>query len=151
MIYIDYVILRQSYEQSDRRLRDLQDKKEEAFTRTLPNSIRYDLVRVMHSPSLISPLDEYVSEVEELDRKLKEAWKILWERYNMLMLKEQELRQSKDVDDRIFVMYYLERFKVLRIGSKVGYSKEAVYYHKSQMEKAAAAEGISLEEMFNRK
>ena len=128
-VYVDYVILKQSYDESIRRLKALLDKKEEAFTRTLPSAIRYDLQRVMHSPSVISPLDEYVADVERIDQQIREARLIVMDRKEILDLKEQELRKSKDTDDHIFMLKYIEHLTVERIAIRMHYSEGNIYYH----------------------
>lgn len=128
-VYVDYVILKQSYDESLARLKQLLDRKEEAFTRTLPSAIRYDLQKVMHSPSTISPLDEYVADVERIDQQIREARLIVMDRKEMLDLKEHELRKSKDIDDHIFLLKYIERITVERIAIRMNYSEGNIYYH----------------------
>lgn len=129
MIYVDYVILKTAYNESLNKLKEALDKQEEAFTRTLPNAIRYDLQKVMHSPPTISPLDDYVMTNEYLEQKIRQAKLILMERKEMLDLKEEELRNSSDLDDRIFYLKYVECLTVERIAMKLTYSEGNVYYH----------------------
>lgn len=130
MIYVDYVILKTAYNESLNKLKEALDKQEEAFTRTLPNAIRYDLQKVMHSPSTTSPLDDYVMNNEYLEQKIRQAKVILVERKEMLDLKEQELRNSSDLDDKIFLMRYVDGMKVEQIARKLHYSgRESIYYH----------------------
>lgn len=127
MVYIDYVILLQSYNESLRRLKELLDKKEEVFTRTLPNAIRYDLTKVMHSVNANSALDDYVMDIEAIEQKIRQARVIVYERKEMLDLKEEELRASKDTNDRIYVMRYLDNRKVTEIARKLNYVQETIY------------------------
>lgn len=129
MLYIDYVILKQSYDESLRRLKELLDKKEEAFTRTLPNAIRYDLQKVMHSVSTNSALDDYVMDVEKIDQQIRSAKIILMDRKEMLDLKEEELKKSRDVDDRVYFLKYIQRLTVEQIAIRMHYSEGNIYYH----------------------
>lgn len=142
-VFVDYVILRQSYDESLKRLKELLDRKEEAFTRTLPSAIRYDLQRVVRSPSLISPLDEYVMDIEKIDQQIREARIIVIERREMLDLKEQELRESKDTNDRIFVLRFLEHWKVDRVARKLYYSVDTIWYRERKIKKVLEKEGLS--------
>lgn len=130
MIYVDYVILKQSYDESLRRLKDLLDRREEAFTRTLPNAIRYDLQKVMHSVSDNSPLDDYVMDIERIEAQIREAKILAMDRKVMLDLKEEELRKSEDIDDRVFYLRSVMKLKVEQIALRLHYSDRAsVYYH----------------------
>lgn len=128
-VYVDYVILKTAYNESLRNLKDALDKQEEAFTRTLPSAIRYDLQKVLHSPSTTSPLDDYVMDNEYLEQKIRQARVILIQRKEMLELKAQELKQSKNIDDRIFWLKYVELLTVESIAIRMNYSEGNIYYH----------------------
>lgn len=151
MVYVDYVILKQSYDESQRRLSEMLDRKEEILTAALPKAIRYDGLKVIHSPSLISPLDDYVMNVERIDQHIREQRITVNERKYMLMLKAEELKTSLDEFDRIFVMYYLKRYPAEYIASVLDYSTDAVYYKKRKMEARLEEENITLRKMFNRR
>lgn len=130
MVYIDYVILKQSYDESFKKLNVLLDKKEEAFTRTLPNAIRYDLQKVIHSVSEHSPLDDYVMDIERIEEQIRKARMLVYQRKETLDLKEQELRASEAIDDRIYVLRFINHMKVDQIARKLNYSDQrSVYYH----------------------
>lgn len=135
MLYVDYVILKQSYDESLRRLKELLDKKEEAFTRTLPNAIRYDLTKVKHSVSTNSALDDYVMNIEAIEQEIRKARVIVYERKEMLSLKEEELRASRDTNDRIYVMRYLDNRKVSEIARKLNYVQETIYKRLNKIDK----------------
>lgn len=135
MLYVDYVILKQSYDESLRRLKELLDKKEEAFTRTLPNAIRYDITKVIHSVSTNSTLDDYVMNIEAIEQEIRKARVIVYERKEMLNLKEEELRSSKDTNDRIYVMRYLDNRKVSEIARKLNYVQETIYKRLNKIDK----------------
>lgn len=135
MVYVDYVILKQSYDESSRRLTELLDKKEEAFTRTLPNAIRYDLQKVMHSVSENSPLDDYVMDIERIEEQIREARMLVYQRKEVLDMKEQELRASEDIDDRIYVLRFIQHLKTDQIARKLHYSnRRSIYYHLNKIE-----------------
>lgn len=151
MIYVDYVILKTAYDESFRRINELINRKEEAFTRTLPGAIRYDLPKVIKSPALISKLDEYIADNEKIEAQIREARIISDERKYMLMQKAEELKTSPDDYDRVFVMYYLRRLPAEYIASMLDYSVDSIYYKKRKMEARMEQEGISLRELFNRR
>lgn len=129
MIYVDYVILKQSYDESLKLLKEALDRKEEAFTRTLPNAIRYDLQKVMHSTSANSALDDYVMDIEKINEQVREARIIVIERKEMLDMKEDELRKSQNTTSLVFCLRYIDGLKVDRIARKLSYKQETIYYH----------------------
>lgn len=133
MLYVDYVILKQSYDESLRRLKELLDKKEEAFTRTLPNAIRYDITKVIHSVNTNSALDDYVMNIEAIEQEIRRARVIVYERKEMLNLKEQELRKSHDIDDIIFTLRFIDGHKWQRIAEMLDYCDGAIYYHRRKI------------------
>lgn len=128
-VYVDYVILRTAYNESLRRLKELLDRKEEAFVRTLPNAIRYDLQKVLHSVSDHSALDDYVISAERIEEQIRQARIIVMDRKEMLDLKARELKQSKNIDDRIFWLKYVELLTVENIAIRMNYSEGNIYYH----------------------
>ena len=107
---------------------DLLTEKERLFVRTQPNAIRYDKLNVKSSPNS-NVLEDYVIEKEkkQLDRRIAEMKVLLDDRRNLMLLKEAELRKSKDMYDRIYTMRYLEDMSVERIAKKVNYSVSQVY------------------------
>lgn len=142
MLYIDYIILRQSYDESLMRLKEAIDRKEEAFVRTLPNAIRYDLQKVLHSITSHSTLDDYVIESEKLEEQIRQARIIVIERKEMLNLKEEELRKSHDTTDVVYVMRYVDGYKVNQIAQKLGYRQESIYYHIGKIKHQLKKNGI---------
>lgn len=132
-MYVDYVILRKSYDESLRQVKEILDRKEEAFTRTLPSAIRYDLLKVLHSAPDSSPLDDYIMSMEKYDEQLRAARFILMERKELLDLKEEELRKSHNTTNRVFAMRYIDDLKVNQIARKLSYQPETIYYHISKI------------------
>lgn len=151
MLYVDYCILMQSYRETEKALDELYDRQLELFTRTQPGAIRYDSVKVLHSVSDDSPLDDFVIANEAIEQKIRVVKIIKAERKEMLDQKRAELEESHIPDDRIFVMYYLRGDPATYIGAMVGYSKDAVWDHKRKMEERLARDGISLYELFGRR
>lgn len=128
MIYKTYEEYKNRYYMTQQNYNDLLTEKERLFVRTQPNAIRYDKLNVKSSPNS-NVLEDYVIEKEkqQLDQRIDEMKKLLDDRRNLMLLKEAELRKSKDMYDRIYTMRYLEDMSVERIAKKVNYSVSQVY------------------------
>lgn len=128
MIYKTYEEYKNRYYMTQQNYNDLLTEKERLFVRTQPNAIRYDKLNVKSSPNS-NVLEDYVIEKEkkQLDRRIAEMKVLLDDRRNLMLLKEAELRKSKDMYNRIYTMRYLEDMSVERIAKKVNYSVSQVY------------------------
>lgn len=128
MVFIEYEKLKKQYDNMQNVCDSILREKEKYFTRTQPNAIRYDKVAVtggVHE----NGFDEYLAECEKhkIDERLNEAINILHARGELLYLKEQELRASKDINDIIYVMYFLDHAKVVTIAMALCYSQSQTY------------------------
>ena len=87
-----------------------------------------DAERVMTS-SVVNTFEAYLIAKEErrIDERLSEAKSLLDGREHLLRQKETELRQSKDIHDRIYRLRYIEHAKISRITRDVCYSRAQVF------------------------
>lgn len=134
--YLEYEGIKERYEGLQETFAKILLEKERLLTRTLPNAIRYDGLKVESSVNG-NPLEEYVLSVEdeELDMKLGQYRQSLTDWRILLDLKERELRQSTSVIDRIYVYRYLEGYSVNRICRAINYGRAWVYRKISLIEK----------------
>lgn len=128
MIYPEYEAYKERFVESQKIFSEALHEKEKLFTMTQPNAIRYDRDKVQTTPSG-SVLDRYVIALEEsgIDEKIATVRQLFQDRACLLNLKEQELRQSRDRYDKIYVMKYLEGFSIGRIAKIMNYSRSQVY------------------------
>lgn len=128
MEYLIFESYKRRYAESQKRYNDILNEKEALFSRTQPKSMRYDK-DIVSGGMPENPMEEYVIEKEakRIDERLEEAFAIMTDLKRMLDLKETELRQSKDMIDRIYRMRFLERMRVNRIASNIGYAESHVY------------------------
>lgn len=142
MLYIDYIILKEAYDEADKRVNDLVDMSEEEFVKVMPNAIQYDAVRVIKSVSPSSALDNYVIQVERIDRMIRQAKIIRSERKEQLEAKKTELKESADIDDRIFYLRSIEKKTVEEIAKLMNYSEGNIYYHRAKIRHELKKSGI---------
>lgn len=117
--YLKYVICKTKYVEAI-------DRKELFFDKTQPKAVNPDSVRVSGGTQTNS-FENYIIATENIDEQINELKAILDERYNVLMRAEQELRNSRDWNDRIYVYKYLDKLTIKQIERKVPYSRRQLY------------------------
>lgn len=125
MVWMEYQRLKAEFERSQGRLTALLDRKEEIFWKTQPAAVRYDKDKVQTSPS--DHITDLLVKAADIDKLVDASRKIVEERQHMLMLKKKELRQSRDIEDKIYTLYFIDRMSVNKIAYCIGYSKRQVY------------------------
>ena len=133
-LYMEYERVRSKYTRLQEQFCKIILEKERLITRTMPSAIRYDKDKVQNTIDG-NPLENYVISAEEkgIDdkiarfRTLLDDWKLL------LDIKEQELRKSKDIINRVYVCRYLDGFSVNRICRALHYEKSRIYQFLEQI------------------
>ena len=128
MIYIEFEEYRQKYWETQRKYEEILTEKEMLFAKTQPKSVQFDNERVGGgSPN--NAFDEYLIQKErkKIDVRLAEAKSIMEERENLLRLKEEELRHSNEVIDKLYCCRVLDKMKMQRITRILNYSESHIY------------------------
>jgi DNA-directed RNA polymerase specialized sigma subunit len=127
-VYIDYEIYKCKYLEIQIQYNEILTEKENLFTKTQPNAIRYDKVQVQGG-TYGNGFDEYLiaKEKEQIDERLAEARQLLEDRERLLKLKEKELRASKDKLDLIYCMRYVDNKRPYAIARCLNYSESQIY------------------------
>jgi len=127
-VYIDYEIYKCKYLEIQIQYNEILTEKENLFTKTQPNAIRYDKVQVQGG-TYGNGFDEYLiaKEKEQIDERLAEARQLLEDREKLLELKEKELRASKDKLDLIYCMRYVDNKRPYAIARSLNYSESQIY------------------------
>ena len=135
MIYITYEQFKRRYAETQQRYNDILSEKEELFNRTQPKSMRYDQDRV-NGGMPENSFEEYViaKEKKRIEERLNEVKGLLADRKQLLDLKEAELRASKVMIDKVYRMRFLDRMRVNRIASNLGYAESHIYRFLKQIE-----------------
>ena len=95
---------------------------------TQPKTMKYDGEPVKGGVHK-NIFDEYLllKEQKNIDQRLIEIKAILEDRENLLKLKEEELKNSSNIQDKIYVYRYINRMKIYKISRTVGYSEAQIY------------------------
>lgn len=126
--YIDYERFKAKYQTAQEKFAEILLEKERLFTQTLPNAITYDKDQVAHTVDG-NPLERYILSLEEenIEAKLARYRRFFADWDILIEVKEKELRQSKSIMDRIYVMKILDGYGIGRICKEMHYSKAQVY------------------------
>lgn len=128
MVYIEFEEFRMKYCESQRKYEQILTEKEVLFAKTQPKSIQFDKERVSGgSPD--NAFDTYLIQKEQkkIDVRLAEAKSIMEERENLLRLKEEELRHSNEIIDKVYCCRVLDKMKMARITRILNYSESHIY------------------------
>ena len=128
MVYIEYERLKKQYEFMQGICDQILREKERYFTKTQPNAIRYDRLNVKGGAKDNS-FDEYLDDCDrhKIDQRLDEAIKTLRARAELVAIKEEQLRKSKELENIVYTMKFIDNAKTKTIAMALGYSESQVY------------------------
>jgi hypothetical protein len=128
MVYLEYEEYRMKYWETQRQYEEILTEKEVLFSKTQPKSVQFDKERVSGG-SANNAFDEYLIQKErkKIDVRLAEAKSIMEERENLLRLKEEELRHSNEVLDKLYCCRVLDKLKMQKIIRVINYSESHIY------------------------
>lgn len=128
MLYIQYIELKNKYIAAQKEYDSIINEKENLFRATQPKGTDFSKEKVVGGTSS-NPFDNYIieSELKGLDKRLEIARSILEARKVLYQLKEEELKLSKDVYDRVYVYKELYKLQVYKVAGLVGYSEPQIY------------------------
>lgn len=127
-MYLEYVELYFKKNQAEKDYNTAIDNKQKLLYTVMPHSIvPNDIVNHLSSSTPGSNFINYSDRVAEIDENIKNTRDIFDNRTYLLKLKEAELRESKDILDRIYVYYWLDKKKISKFYRLVGYTREYTY------------------------
>lgn len=128
MLYIEYQDYKNKYAEAQKKYDEILSQKENLFSMTQPKVTTFDKERV--SGGLPTNLfEEYLIAKEEkkIDEQLTEIKSILDDRERLLLIKEKELRISKDWHDKIYTYYFIDKLSTYKIEKRVPYSQKQIW------------------------
>lgn len=128
MLFLDYEQFKAKYFETQQKYNEILSEKEALFEKTQPNSIDFEKERVSGGTPR-NAFDDYLIEKERkrIDDRIAEAKSLLEDRMELLKIKEQELRSSKDIHDSIYLFRFIDHRSAHWIAKRKGYSKSQVY------------------------
>jgi Trm5-related predicted tRNA methylase len=126
MIYEEYESIWNTIRKKEKELFELINKRDELFLTTQPRSNKFDKEKV-DSKTTRNMMEEYVIQKEYLNERIMQLNITLDDIYQVLKRKRDELRQSKNVYDRIYYYFCIERLTIYKISNLTNYSQSQVY------------------------
>lgn len=128
MVYLEYEEYKRKYHEIQKQYDRILLENEELFQRTQIQGIVYDREKVDGGKSS-NVMESYMAEkdIRKIDERLAEIKVLLDGRKRLLDLKREELRDSKELVDKVYRMKYLDHMRVREISDKLCYSKTQLY------------------------
>lgn len=135
-LYLEHRGYYLSYLEAQKKLEDIINEYEAILAKVQPKSSLAEHEREFSKETILPPSGNKINKAEEYaiameQRKIKErlsdAKLILQERFNLLDLKEQEIRKSRDIYNRIYTLKWIDGLKADAIIEETGYSRSQVY------------------------
>ena len=128
MVYLEYEEYKRKYHEIQKQYDRILLENEELFQRTQIQGIVYDREKVDGGKSS-NVMESYMTEkdIRKIDERLAEIKVLLDGRKRLLDLKREELRDSKELVDKVYRMKYLDHMRVREISDKLCYSKTQLY------------------------
>ena len=126
MIYEEYEAIWSKIRKIEKELFELINKRDELFAMTQPKSSKFDK-EIVDGKNPVNAMEEYVIQKEYMNEKIVQLNQTLDDRYQILRRKRDELRQSKNIYDRIYVYYCIERLSIVKISYLTNYSQSQIY------------------------
>lgn len=128
MLFLEYEEYKSSYLETQRIFDSILREKEELYQRTQPQGTDYGKDKI-NTSNTGNAFEAYIiaKDKRQIDQRLDEIRSILDDRERLLNLKLAELRASDAIEDRIYRMRYLDRWKIKRIAQTVNYSEMQIY------------------------
>lgn len=127
-MYLQYEVYKRKYYEAQTRYDEILNEKMILFERTQPGGVSYEKERV-NGGEQSNKFDSYLiaKEQKQIDERLNEAKTILDDRERLLRQKEKELRDSKVITDKVYVLRYIERQRIYKIANVCHYSEAQIY------------------------
>ena len=122
----NYYDTKQELEIAKYRLSSLEERKELLYVQVLGGTSKQTDVKV-NKLSIDDKMSEYLIKTYELDRKIESAKNEVGLLEYTLKKMELAMREMKEIENKIFVMRFIDGLKVYQIARKIGYSKEQTY------------------------
>ena len=114
MIYEEYEAIWSKIRKIEKELFDLINKRDELFDMTQPKSSKFDK-EIVDGKNPINSMEQYMIQKEYMNEKIVQLNQTLDDRYQILRRKRDELRQSKNIYDRIYYYRLIEKISCKRV------------------------------------
>ena len=134
MVYKEYIKMKEAVRLIQEEYQSILDEEEELFLMTQPKGVRYDKEKVSGSHDG-NAFETFLIKKQErnIEERLFEVKWILAERKELLAEKERELRASQAIEDKVYVMRFIEHRRITKIERALHYSRAQIFRIISQI------------------
>lgn len=125
-VFVEYELLKRECKAAKRDYDKALEKKAEYYYSVLPGASDTSK-KLIKTECTNDKFLNYTIKIQEIDSEIEVRKNLYGNLSYRLKLKEIELRNSKELLDRIYVYRYLDRYKVNKIARIVEYSREQTY------------------------
>lgn len=125
-LFIEYEKLYKEYKEAKKEYEKALNKKAEYLYSILPGANKSDGQGTFTFKISNKPLN-YTIQITEIEKEIEVRRNLQDNILYRLKLKELELRDSKNILDKIYVMRFIDRIKVRHIAYKINYSTRQTY------------------------
>lgn len=126
MIYEEYETIWSKIRALEKKLFRLIDKRDELFENTQPKTTKYDK-ELVDGKQISNIMEIYVIEKEYLNERIDLLNQTLDDWYQVLKRKRDELKQSKNLYDKMYYYFCIERLSIHKISYLMNYSESQIY------------------------
>ncbi len=134
-LYEEHYEIFKKYKEAKKNYDKKLEKKALLILQTQPRAIDTSKEKI-NGGTFVNKFEEFVKQLEKLDPELQKARNERDLQEYFLKKKVIELKNSKEIKDKIYYYKYVERLKVRHIPCKVNYSKRQVYRYLEEIEES---------------
>ena len=137
MLYVKYEEYKNKLHEAQDNFDSILSEKEKLFSKTQPGAIDYSKEKQSDDTNEYNPFELYMMKMQEdlVEERLNEARTIINDRKFLLQSKEEELRNSKDWYDKIYVYRFIDKLPVEKIKNIMPYCRSSIYNIINEIEK----------------
>lgn len=132
-MYIEYNELLKQFKKAERNYNEALEKKSELILSVMPGAVKPKEVMVTINTSPDTNLINYTSEIDEVDKLINQSRNTRDMLNYELKKKLNQMKDSGDVYDKIYIYRWIEHKSVYKFYRLVGYSRPQVYRFISEM------------------
>lgn len=132
-LYCEYHRIYQKFKQASRKYDKILEDKAMVYFSTQPKATNLSK-EIVSGGRVSDKISECIAKLEQIDIDLQKARNEQDLQQYLLKKKELELKESKDVMDKLYYLRYIERMKIRNIGIKTNYSKSQIYRYLEDIE-----------------
>ena len=126
MIFEEYEIVWIKIRKIEKELFEYIEKRDILFEKTQPKSPKLDK-EMVDGKNPTNLMEQYMIQKEYLNEKINQCNTALDDLYQVLKRKRDELKLSKNLYDKIYYYYCIERLSIYKISYLMSYSESQIY------------------------